>query len=353
MDNWLTLDTLDKIVKNDYMVLLYAIIGSVLGGLFIHFIFYRFLKHTKQQNFIPGFLNSLKKPLYFLLPMTATAITVTTTEINNNEVIAFILNSYFIILFTWFLLRLIIYTRNYLSEKYQAIGGFRERKLVTQLYFIQKIAIAIVMVIACSLILINFDSVRELGKWILTSAGVTGVIIGFAAQKALANMIAGIQVAFTQPIRINDVVVVEKEFGTVEEITMSYVSIKLWDLRRLVLPLNYFIEKPFENWTKSSVDLFGTVFLYVDYPTDVAMLRKQLLKIAQESPLWNKKVCKLEVTDCTEQTMQLRILISANNAGDLWDLRCDLREKMLDYLRRNYPASLPKLNAHMLTEENA
>jgi len=174
--------------------------------------------------------------------------------------------------------------------------------------------------------------------------------VGFAAQRSISNLLAGFQLAFTQPIRLDDVLVVEGEWGRVEEITFTYVVLKIWDERRLVLPLNYFIEKPFQNWTRSSAQLLGTAFLYVDYTVPVEALRTELSRLLAANPLWDQRVCALQVTDSKERTIELRCLMSAANASALFDLRCFVREHMMTFLQANYPESLPRTRALLQDE---
>jgi small-conductance mechanosensitive channel len=180
---------------------------------------------------------------------------------------------------------------------------------------------------------------------LLTSAGIASVIVGFAAQRSISNLLAGFQIAFTQPIRIDDVLVVEGEWGRVEEITFTYVVLSIWDERRLVLPLNYFIEKPFQNWTRNSSKLTGAVYLQTDYTVPVEAVRTELQRIAEANPLWDKRVCVLHVTDSKERTLELRALVSAADAGSVWELRCAVREQLIGFLQREYPASLPRTRA--------
>ena len=158
----------------------------------------------------------------------------------------------------------------------------------------------------------------------------------------LTNFIAGVQIAVAQPIRIDDAVIVENESGNVEEITFSYVVVRLWDLRRMVVPLSYFIEKPFQNWTRIGGELIGSVFFYVDHTAPVDAIRTKLTEIASQSKLWNGKVVSLQVSDCKETTIELRALVSANSASAVWDLRCEVREKLIDFLQREYPSVLPR-----------
>ncbi|MBI0399872.1 mechanosensitive ion channel [Cyclobacterium marinum] len=249
-----------------------------------------------------------------------------------------------IILFTWIIIELSNVLRYIFLEKYtfDKEDNLRERRLVTQVAFIRKIFIIAVVVIAFASILMNFDSARRIGTGLLTSAGIMGIIIGFAAQKSIANLLAGFQIAFTQPIRIDDVVVVEGEWGKIEEINLTYVVVQIWDQRRLVLPINYFIEKPFQNWTRTTAAIWGTVFLYVDPTVNVGELKVQLKEILDATPLWDKKVQVLQVTDWTEKTIELRCLMSAKDSPTAFDLRCLVREKLLEFLQKNHPETLPK-----------
>jgi small-conductance mechanosensitive channel len=224
------------------------------------------------------------------------------------------------------------------------------RKVQTQVKILRKIAVSLIVIVTVALMLTNFDSVRSLGKSILASAGIAGIVIGIAAQKTLATFLAGIQIAFAQPIRLDDVVIVEGEWGRIEEINMTYVVVAIWDLRRMVLPITYFIEKPFQNWTRARADLLGSVFLYLDYTVPIAPLRAELDRILEASKLWDRKVKVLQVTDAKEHTIEIRILASAADSSIAWDLRCEIREKMVDFVQRNFPATLPRTRALLLRE---
>lgn len=205
----------------------------------------------------------------------------------------------------------------------------------------------IIVMLAVAAMLMTFEGIEQLGKGLLASAGIAGVVIGFAAQRTLGTFVAGMQIAFTQPIRVDDVVIVEGEWGRIEEITLTYVVVKIWDLRRLILPINYFIEKPFQNWTRVSADILGTVFLYVDYTVPLEAIRQELTRLLKDHKLWDGKVNVVQVTNATERTVEVRLLVSAKDAGSAWDLRCDLREKMIDFLQREYPDALPRIRAEL------
>jgi len=232
--------------------------------------------------------------------------------------------------------------------------NLQARKIHTQLRVVKRIVVIIVVILATGTMLMTFPKVRQLGATILASAGIIGIIVGMAAQRTLGAFIAGLQIALTQPIRVDDVVIVENEWGRIEEITLTYVVVKIWDLRRLIVPITYFIEKPFQNWTRTKADILGTVFIYVDYTVPVDVIREQLQKILQESKLWDKKVCVLQVTNTTERTVELRALMSAADASTAWSLRCEVREKLIEFVRNKYPQALPKLRAEftqLKTEE--
>lgn len=221
------------------------------------------------------------------------------------------------------------------------------RRIQTQFQMIHRIAVFLVTVVALSIALMTFPAIKQLGMSILASAGLASLIVGMAMKGTLANLIAGVQIAFAQPFRVEDVVVVEGEWGWIEEIGMMYVVVRIWDLRRLVLPLSYFLDHPFQNWTRISADILGYVYIYTDYTVPVDPLREELRRICQSTPLWGGKVCGIQVTDADAKSMQVRALMDARNSGDAWDLRCLVREKLIDFLQKNYPGSLPRYRGEL------
>jgi small-conductance mechanosensitive channel len=216
------------------------------------------------------------------------------------------------------------------------------RRVYTQVSVIRKIIISAVVIIATGSVLMLFDPVRQFGTSILASAGIAGIVIGFAAQRTLGNLLAGIQIALTQPLLIDDIVVVEGEFGQIEEITLTYVTVRTWDLRRMILPITYFVEKPFQNWSRVSTDLLGAGLLYLDYQAPIGEMRKELKRLVENNPKWDWKVCGLQVTDTKQSTIEVRALVSATDPGKLSDLRCEVREGLIEFLCRNHPESLPR-----------
>lgn len=223
----------------------------------------------------------------------------------------------------------------------------RARAVHTQVLVLKKVAVTVIGVFTLASMLMVFEPVRQFGASILASAGIAGIIIGFAAQRSIATLLAGFQIALTQPIRVDDVVVVENEWGRIEDITLTYVVVRIWDLRRLVLPITYFIEQPFQNWTRSTSDILGTVSLQLDYSVPLDALRSELTMVLTTSAFWDGKVNVLQVTDAKEHTVEIRALASAADASLAWDLRCEIREKLLQFLQRNYPESLPRVRASL------
>jgi small-conductance mechanosensitive channel len=225
--------------------------------------------------------------------------------------------------------------------------NLQARSIYTQVVVLKKVAATIIGVFTLASMLMVFDSVRQFGASILASAGIAGIVIGFAAQRSIATLLAGFQIAFTQPIRLDDVVIVENEWGRIEDITLTYVVVRVWDLRRLVVPITYFIEHPFQNWTRTSADILGTIFLYVDYNVPLEALRTELTRLLKSSQYWDGKVNVLQVTDAKEHTLELRALASAADASLAWDLRCEIREKLIAFIQINYPESLPRFRASL------
>jgi len=234
---------------------------------------------------------------------------------------------------------LLIAVRRYPMD---AADNLQARRVVTQVRVLARTADVVVIVLGTAIILLTIPGVRQLGASLLASAGVAGLAIGLAARPVLSNLIAGLQIALTQPIRLDDVVIIEGEWGRIEEIAGSYVVVRIWDERRLVVPLNWFIEHPFQNWTRRSSQLIGTVFLMLDFRTPLAPLREEFKRLCEASEQWDRRVCVLQVTDATEQTMQLRMLVSSTDSGRNFDLRCQVREGLIAFVQAHYPHALPR-----------
>lgn len=237
-----------------------------------------------------------------------------------------------------------VWTTVYLRRfKLDADDNLLARKHVTQTRILKRIGEVLIVMLVVSTMLMTFDNVRQYGVSLLASAGAAGLVAALALQTVLKNIFAGIQLAVTQPIRIDDALLVEGEWGNVEEITSTYVVMRLWDWRRLILPLSYFIEKPFQNWTRDSASLIGTVMIYLDHRAPVDLIRAKVAEIAAASSIWDGQVAVVQVTDFREHVMEVRVLASARTAGRAFDLRCEVREKLVAFLQREHPYALPRL----------
>ncbi len=233
------------------------------------------------------------------------------------------------------------------EHRLDVADNYTARRIYTQVSVIRKLVVSGVVIIGVAAILMMFDTVRQLGTSILASAGIAGIILGFAAQKTLGNLLAGIQIALSQPILIDDVVNVEGEFGRIEDITLTFVTVRTWDLRRLIIPITYFLEKPFQNWSRKSDEILGTIFLYLDYQVPLGELRAELKRLVEKNENWDRQVCKLQVTDTKPNTIEVRALVSSRNAGTSFDLRCQVREELIEFLRSRYPESLPRVRLEL------
>ncbi|MDE2064810.1 MAG: mechanosensitive ion channel [Bradyrhizobium sp.] len=254
-----------------------------------------------------------------------------------------------IALIGWILIRSVDLAAARYLQRYRAdiAENFLARKHVTQVRVFKRVTDTLIIIIAVSAALMTFNSVRQYGVSLFASAGAAGIIVGLAARPLLSNLIAGVQIAVTQPIRIEDAVIIENEWGWVEDIASTYVVIRLWDWRRMVVPLSYFIERPFQNWTRDAASLIGSVNLHVDYSADVPRIRQRLEKTVHESKLWDGSVVNLQVIDANSRTMELRALVSARNAPEAWDLRCEIREKLIAFLQAEMPQALPRDRADL------
>ena len=223
--------------------------------------------------------------------------------------------------------------------------NLQARAIHTQVLVLKKVALTVIGVFTLASMLMVFEPVRQFGASILASAGVAGIVVGLAAQRSIATLLAGFQIALTQPIRVDDVVIVENEWGRIEDITLTYVVMRIWDQRRLIVPMTHFIERPFQNWTRSSSDILCTVTFHLDYAVPVTAMRAELTRILQQSRYWDGRVNALQVTDTREHTVEVRALASAADASLAWDLRCEVREKLVGFMQRDHPDSLPRIRA--------
>ncbi len=254
--------------------------------------------------------------------------------------------------FIWLLVRAVAAGEQAILRDHpmEVADNLEARRIQTQTRVLSRVLMGAIILVGVSLILLTFPMVRQIGTALLASAGIIGLVAGIAAKPVFGNLIAGLQIALTQPIRLDDVVIVEGEWGRVEEINSSYVVVRIWDARRMVVPLTWFIEHPFQNWTRRSADLLGTAFLWLDYTAPIPAIRVELERICKGEALWDGQVCVTQVTETSERTLQVRLLVSARNSGDAFDLRCIVRERMLDFLAREHPQALPRTRAELNQE---
>ncbi|MDD4940223.1 MAG: mechanosensitive ion channel [Candidatus Omnitrophica bacterium] len=339
---------------NEYLFSAVLIAGGFLAGWLFYFPVMILLKRWGRAVSLKGFkadLGGLKAPLRYLFPLTGISIVFPLLRLPEKIRLSadHYMNVLFIALFGWVGVKIVYIVRDAILCCYDisARDNAFARSMHTQIRLMANIVGVAVILLTSGIILMTFPGIKHIGVSILASAGIAGIVLGFAAQKTLGNFIAGIQLAIAQPIRLDDVVVIEGEWGWIEEITLTFVVVRIWDLRRLVLPISYFLEKPFQNWTRASADLLGTVFIYADYTVPVGQLRDELTRILRKSPRWDKRANVLQVTNMTEKTVELRALMSSADSPTLWDLRCEVREGMLKFLQESFPGSLPKTRIAM------
>ena len=326
---------------------------AIAAGLLLSYLFFMLLKFGNERKptvLKEQLLQRLKRPVYVFIPLLLLYLLL--SYFKSDVFFQKIFEVGMILNFAWLLITVLMALEEVVKEKFEVKEEYKakDRKVLTQLRFVKSIAIVVIITLAFATILWNIPTARKLGETILTSAGIIGIIVGVAAQKSIANLVTGFQLAFTQPLKIDDEVVIEGEFGVVEDITLTYVVVRTWDWRRLVLPLNYFNDKPFVNWSFSSKDIVNTVFFYVDYSFPVAELRKKFLEVLAGHKLWDRRIAELLVTEIDDRTMQLRATFSTKNSALGWDLRCAVREQLMGFMHETYPEAMPKLRKTDLEE---
>jgi small-conductance mechanosensitive channel len=327
---------------------------AIVVALIVHRVLFALLKRVSQRSgsvLVGSLLRHLQRASNWILPLLALLAAVPYIKLPENILtpIERGLGLALIAGVAWLVIVFSEVVADVVAARYRVdvADNLTARRIQTQIEVLHRIVVAVVAIVALSLMLMTFPAIRQIGTGLLASAGLAGLIVGMAMKNTLSSLIAGIQIAFTQPIRLEDAVLVEGEWGWIEEIEMTYVVVRLWDLRRLILPLSYFLEHPFQNWTRSSADLLGSVFLYVDYTVPVEEVRKELRRIVESTDKWKGQVCVLHVTDASAQTVQLRALVDARDAGAAWELRCYVRENLIRFVQQNYPGALPRFRAEL------
>jgi small-conductance mechanosensitive channel len=332
------------------------VVAAILLAWWLHALVFAALERVVngQDLFRRSLVSRSRGPSRLAAIMLAIALAVTIAPLSSDEAatVRQVMIVGIVVLTGWILATAVrVWTVVYLRRfKLDSEDNLLARKHVTQSRILERIATILIVILTLAAALMTFDSVRQYGVSLLASAGAASLVVGLALQPMLKNLIAGVQLAITQPIRIDDRLVVNDESGQVEEITSSYVVIRLWDWRRMIVPLSYFIEQPFQNWTRESSALIGTVLLYVDFTVPVAELRAELERIVRASPLWDGRVVALQVTDFKETTIEIRMLVSASTAQRTFDLRCEVREKMIAYIQQRHPEALPHTRTGRLDE---
>ena len=314
----------------------------------LHYFFFFFSERlAKRRKSISGtaLLKQVKLPtrVILILAVAAPIVALAPTSGMVRAIVSHAMELGAIGAIGWLFIALARFLSRFVETRYQTDTAetMLARRVRTQVRVMQRVANVTIVTLTVAVMLMTFPSVRQIGASMLASAGIAGLIVGVAARNTFASLIAGIQVALTQPIRLEDSVVVEGEWGWIEEIETTYVVVRLWDLRRLILPLTYFIDKPFQNWTRTTTQLLASAMVYADYTVPVETVRQELCRVLRETPLWDGGTWALQVTDLTENTIQMRALMSAPDASRAFDLRCYVRERLVHFLQDKYPQCLP------------
>lgn len=331
-----------------------AVTGALLSGAIVNVIVMSLLKrlapHSRSYLEASVVLHCAG-PLRLMLPLLALDIVIPSLAIPSvlSDPIRHMMGLLLIFGVGWLMVRMALVVEDVVTEKFRidVKNNVRARQIRTQFAVFRRVFNVIVVIITFGIALTTFDWVRTLGNSLLASAGIVGLAASLAARPTVENLVAGLQIALTEPFRIDDVVIAEGEWGWIEEISTTYVVVRTWDLRRLILPISYFISNPFQNWTRQSTDILGYVYLNLDYRMPIEPLRQELTRIVDASPLWDRKTTVLQVTDATEHTIQVRALASAADSSRAWDLKCEVREKLIDFIQRQYPQYLPRSRAEL------
>jgi small-conductance mechanosensitive channel len=323
------------------------IVIAMLAAMLVHFVLVKIVRRSlARAAFWTALAVRTRRPTRMAFIVTALGLAASIAPLTRGQAASakHILLILFILLVGWIVMTALdigaaLYLRRF---RVDVEDNLLARKHLTQVKILRRACAVVVGLVTVGLALMTIPGVRQWGVSLLAAGGAASLIVGLALQPLLTNLIAGIQIAITQPIRIDDAVIVNKEAGNIEEINATYVVVRLWDWRRMVLPLSYFIQTPFENWTRESAALIGTTMLYVDHTAPIDRLRAKFEEIAKDSKLWDGKVAALQVTDATAQVLEVRCLISAHSSGASFDLRCEVREKMMAFLRDELPEALPR-----------
>jgi small-conductance mechanosensitive channel len=341
-------------LKHDWIFAIFLVSGAILLANIVHAITFLLIRLRKKDAALqktsnrPSIYRHLNHPArwVFLTICVLSVFPWVPLQPQIAQPLRVALHILLVVLSGWFAIGCVFVFQDALTRRFDlhAENNIRARRIHTQAQVLKHILIGFIVVIDIGCILWTFPDPQlwHYGSGLIASAGLATVVLAAAAKPTVGNLLAGLQIAFSEPIRIDDVVIVQGEFGRIEEITASYVVVRIWDLRRMIVPLSYFIENPFQNWTREHTDLLGTAFLYTDYSVPVQALREHFARVLEASPLWDRKVCSTQVTNLTEHTMEIRCLMSARNSSEQFDLRCVVREEMVKFIQENYPDAFPR-----------
>ena len=346
-------------LRHRWFLVVFFVCAAIVLSNVVHYLLFRILRRKEHATLGWGsqrFLGRPARAIFILTCLMAVLPSLPDLPFNLAGTLhqAFVMA--IIVAMGWFAAGLVYVLQETTLRRYDinAEDNIQARRVHTQFQLFRRLLIGFVVIVTAGALLWSFDNPKiwHYGSGLLASAGVASLILATAAKSTAANILAGLQIAFTEPIRIDDVVVVQGEWGRIEEINSAYVVIKIWDLRRLIVPLSYFIENSFQNWSRQATDIMGTAFLYVDYTVPVEVLRSQLYAIVHPHPDWDGKVCGLQVTNLSERTMELRCLMSSHTSSRNFDLRCDVREQMTAFIRENYPNAFPTTRFAAVTDSS-
>jgi small-conductance mechanosensitive channel len=330
----------------DWLLVLAVVAGAIALGVIAHWLLHCLLLRLARHHPAKPFLSRTSGISRYALVVLAVSAALPLAPLSpaNADMTHKCLLAAFIVLAGWLVMVALNIGLDRYSRRFrlEVADNLTARRAVTQLRIVRRTLDGMLLLLTAGFALMSFDSVRQFGFSLFASAGVAGIAAGLAARPLLGNLIAGIQIAIAQPIRLGDVLIIAGEWGTVEEINATYVVLKIWDMRRLIVPLSFFFDNVFENWTRTSAQLLGTVFLYVDYTVPVDKVRARLEEIVRQSRLWDRQVVGLQVTDAKEQTLELRCLMSAADSGAAFELRCEVREKLVAWIGSEFPGALPR-----------
>ena len=331
-------------------------IAIALTAHFVLFFILKRLASRKGDVVIKSLVRHSQGPSLWILPLLALLVALPTAPLPQrlSTILEHIVGLGLIASIAWLVILFSQILSDILAARYRVDvpDNLTARRIQTQFQMIHRIIVVLVIIVTLSIMLMTIPAIKHIGVSLLASAGLAGLVVGMAMKPTLSSLIAGIQIALTQPIRLEDVVIVQGEWGWIEEIGTTYVVVRIWDLRRLIVPLSYFIEQPFQNWTRTSANLLGYVYLNVDYTVPIEEVRKELRRICESTKLWQGSVCQLQASDSTEHTVQLRALVDARDSDDAWNLKCLIREKLIQFLQEKYPGSLPRFRGELAAGPN-